>query len=214
MGWTSVEGEIAKRKVVFWGRLLRMGSDRWPKKILKMILESEYESEWYRETRKATYLLGDTIAEINENNWKNKVYTKWRILEGTKWEKEKNEHPKMGNYSTQDRWRRQDFLDGSRESITLCKYRIGDIGEIEDKFEEKWICHRCQGICDSLVYHILTECIWLQKERWDTGLEHKKRLKQRAGTPEVEIIKDIVGDTSKEQQLMMQRIHDKWKRKK
>ena len=210
MGWTTISGEIAKRKVTFWGRLVRMGEYRWPKRILKLILREEEENEWYSETRKATMWLGDTMEDITDKNWKSKVYKRWKDKEEMEWWAEAREQVTMVNYSKMNWGSREIFLDGSKESKTLCRYRVGDIGYREDKIERGWKCHRCQETTILLAKHIIQDCKWLDGERKTNGIQEVIKQRKTAGTPEEDVIKDILSNTSKTRQKQITALHIKW----
>jgi hypothetical protein len=205
LGWYSIHGEIAKRKVAYWGRLIRMGQERWAKKALNSILEGKTKSEWREEVQEACCWLGDTWEWLEDTNWKEKLYDRWRSLEEAKWREEKSQKGSMQNYSKERLLGREEYLDGTGESKTLCKMRIGDIGEFTDREKTIQVCHKCKDNTDNLARHILLECKAPEVQNTATTL----RMKVANNTKEVSVTR-ILKDKSKSNQMEVWTIYKAW----
>ena len=68
LGWYSIQGEIYKKKLAFWGRILRMHSNRLPKKVVQQMIEGEFCSDWYEEVKEARREIGDIWDIVDKKN--------------------------------------------------------------------------------------------------------------------------------------------------
>jgi hypothetical protein len=46
--WGTIEGVVAKRKVMYWERVKGLQRGRWPREALQWVVETPYESELWR----------------------------------------------------------------------------------------------------------------------------------------------------------------------
>jgi hypothetical protein len=210
MGWSTIRGEIAKRKVMFLGKILRMSKNRWPNMILQNIRSEEYESNWFQEVRAAANWLGDTSQWWGVKNWRGKLYEKWRREEYATWEKSIEGKREMKYYTKKVWGKREEFIDGSPESRSMCQIRIGDVGELGQRNQVDQEC-RCGHKTQDLVKHILIDCPKTEPER---NGEISKIVKkgEESGMTKEEIIKEILGDTSKKRVLEIHRIIKEWRK--
>ena len=162
LGWMSIKGEIWKRKLVFWGRLMRMDEQRWPKKVLQEILKGEYDSKWWRSVIEAKRELGVEVSGDIENKmrWKNGVKKAWH-----RWEQDAWQQAKAGMVSL--RWNtkerivgRMDYVSGDEKKI---KFGVRT-GSLYLGAKVKECCGKKMESCKG-IEHVLLECGKVKDER-------------------------------------------------
>ena len=103
LGWKTIKGEIMKRKIIYWGRIMRMENSRWAKKILMKDIEGRDKSLWLKDITNARDTL--EIRDINEildkKKWKNRTGKKWEEYEEREWKREKDRKISMSWYPKQ-----------------------------------------------------------------------------------------------------------------
>ncbi len=218
LGWPSVQGEIWKRKLCYRGKILSMGAERWPKKLLEDMERNGYGTvdtfQWRKEVQKASEkfeitLEGSMGGEGDYENYKREVNSKWWAYEDKKWQSEKAERKSMKFYCKKSLRTMAEHLRGTKISKTLSRFRMGDIGLIEGKSKEG--CPICKEKFESGVEHILLNCPGCQVLRQKEGIEERVNRGGREGKEREEIVREIVEDKMMAGPMM--RVHDEWVKK-
>ena len=100
LGWTTVEGEIKRRKVEYWLKIAQMKNDRWPKILLEDMILNNWKSSWYKQVIEAKKWMNIEHSSIYS---KNRIRQKWTYTEQKHWTEEK-----QGKTSL--KWYRKDNL--------------------------------------------------------------------------------------------------------
>ena len=211
LGWTSLQGEISKLKVGFLIHLGKLKQSRWPRVILEEILSGSYDSNWYNEVNKAREIINDIWEISNSSNWRNKLSEQWRKTEDTTWREEKSRKKHLEYYPIQELSERQQYIDGSASSISLCKLRLGDFITNQKKDDEPDKCPVCKLEMDATNKHIILDCNTLQQVRVNSGLQNEIDIWENMGKTRNEIVRIILEDTCTKNKIRLHKLLTSWK---
>ncbi len=106
--WRTMEGEIMKRKLVYWGRLMRMKDDRWAKVVMENIREHE-RNKWWKEVEEAKHILGvdENPRYYTAEEWKYIIKRRWMRYENRRLADEVKEKRVLRWYKPRERVEKQ-----------------------------------------------------------------------------------------------------------
>jgi hypothetical protein len=187
MGWTTIAGEIQKRKVVFYERIRRMKNYRWVKQILDRIERQPEANIWYKQVQEAQERLGTGNINANAPRWKTEIKKLWRQKEQEWWLKEVKTRRSLSAYPEQKLgYQKKNYVDFTKGSKCFARVRIGNIVEKWKKGDQ------CKG-CGEEIYpseaHIILECQKMEQVRTSTKYRDWINYKRGSGMTDMEILK-------------------------
>ena len=165
MGWRKMETEIWEKKLGYYGTVKEMDEERLPKIILNKDELDPVGSAWLQDVRTIMQRIGVAHTGQSRKVWGTTVKNALKQWEKQTWLQDRDENSKLGEYPKEEFGQREEYLDFSRKSKILCKFRIGDIG-IRDNSQT---CGACQEEVNDLRTHILVECVQVQDVRGNGG---------------------------------------------
>jgi hypothetical protein len=153
MGWRITESEIWERQLIYYGVIKGMGENRWPNILLNHMEGNQTKSRWVEAVRRGMQEVGVEYTGQGIKQWRQTVKTAVREWNRQAWLIEKERNDKLDEYPKEELGEREEYLNFSKSSKILCKFRIGDV----DTFNEGR-CQACRVETNDIRTHILTEC--------------------------------------------------------
>ena len=159
-----MQGEIWRRKLSYYGYVKNIQDDRWPKIVLTEVeKENPVINAWLNEVQKAMDEVGVIYIKQGVKEWRNVVNKQIENWEQRVWQEETTKNSKLRLYPKDKLESREVYLNGSRASKMICKFRLNDVGQYGDTA----VCGVCQEEVRDMRRHIIRDCEQLKEARED-----------------------------------------------
>ena len=154
-----METELWERKLVYYGVIKNMDNSRWPKVALMDMEEDPQGSKWLMAVREVMQEVGLVFNNEGMKQWKQRVRAAVDSWNEREWESGRETSVTLVEYPKVVWGGREEYINFSKGSKMLCKFRIGDVGMRVS------ICEVCGEEVEELRSHILADCSRLVEER-------------------------------------------------
>ena len=187
LGWKTMGGEIMKRKLVYWGRLMRMRDERWAKIIMENIQGQAQGNKWWKEVEEAKQIFGvdENPRFYNESEWKYIIKRRWLKYENRLIKEEIREKRVLRWYREREREKIHTALNHTRKSL-MFQVRSGSL-YLGGKLEK---CCDVETRTTTCIQHVILQCEKIQDER-RTELEEELERWDAEGYTNMEKMREI-----------------------
>lgn len=217
VGALELKRERHKAMLVWLGRVLGMGKERWPRRVFDMKWEVRTRvgvKSWRQVVDKLIqeYSLGSEVEELEkgelvQSKWEELVKEAVERVDLESWEDGRLAGKKMGLYrEVKETWGFEQHLEGKygKGEILMTRFRSGSaaIGEEmarwkvregeEDKWEGGW-CKTCDGGQVETLRHVLLECEAFSKEREEWRRRVEEVVREVTGWVDTDPMKLMLG---------------------
>ena len=215
LGWTSIKGEVMYRKIIYWYKIQKMASNRWPKKITQALARGEWASKWGEEMQTAHKELGKygNLEEASRGkNWKKNIRRIWHRWEGKEWKKAMEKKEEMKLYPKNKLLGKQEFIGSTKAKQIFIKYRIGDF--VNRDFKQYQKCPACKADIKEIRTHIFLQCRATREVREECGYKTQIGEKLANGLTPPQIMRGILEDEEIHNIRAIYKIHQEWEKEK
>ena len=213
MRWKTIPQIIRSKKLIYWAKTQQMDKKRWVKKAVNWATKNPNKSRWMQEVNEGLRQL-----KLNENGEQTEDKVKRMRRELKKKEREEwktiIELEAEKHYPSIKWEKRPRYMEktSKKERRGIMKLRLRDVEEYEEKRNKK--CPRCGEEKGNITKHIIMDCTDNEEIRTKTGIKLRIQEEKKKGNTEMEIVRNILEDTRKENLKAMKEITVEWERKK
>jgi hypothetical protein len=135
LGWSSIKAEIAKMKLRWWAKVIRMGQDRWPKKALMEMWRQPRGHKWVQEVEKLCAEYQVSSADTNTKGYKTRIRSRVEDKDWAEWRERASNSSRLKHGVSFSPGAQAKYLSNSKASHAFCKARIGDTFRITGKMQ-------------------------------------------------------------------------------
>ncbi len=158
LGWHSIKGEIMKRKLVYYGKILRMDDSRWPRQVMLETIDRNSSTTWRKNIHNALQELGQQGITCPGKNWAKQVKMQWKRWEQAQWRSAVSHDQRLQCYPKARISKKANYLTWGYTLSGFTKMRLGDLPDDQ-------VCKLCSQHISSQTQHILIDCPILDPAR-------------------------------------------------
>jgi hypothetical protein len=200
LGWVSVQNEIARRKLLFFGRVLNMPLTRWPRLVLQDMLEGSFSSKWFTETQAVVAEYGPVTWT---GAWRAAIIKRWWAVQELEWAMIRASDSNLRFCPKVALRPRAAYIAKTAKSQLLSKFRLNDV---LGHNKTAW-CSVCQMLGNP-VQHILVDCGGLSLIRVRFGLDTRIQSVASRNQDYILLIRDLL--SSLQYMDAIKALFDKW----